>query len=95
MKVNQWFPAKERLPKIDEPVLIFSTILPTPTVAILSEAKVYNRGSSKVIYYQTWEVVDMGEHIRKEYEYISSVTIPWNTVTHWMPLPESPKEEKK
>ena len=71
LKQTRWIPVTERLPQLEQPVLILD-----------------RRGNIMV---RTLRFL-AGE---KEPSFRPDGLVPQKHITHWMPLPEQPKEEKR
>ena len=81
---NKWIPVTERLPEKDGNYLIFERGYLIPSIRVLSFAK-DGRKVDKYDFKRDWKNV--------WYRYDSEwghITI--DDVTHWMPLPQPPKE---
>lgn len=65
----EWISVKDRLPSIDENVLVYDNCFKDVSIGYISDFLNYRK---------TW-ITDCGESVS-------------DTVTHWMPLPEPPKE---
>ena len=83
--VPSWIPVSERLPEKDGKFLAHRIICGVvSTMSVVGFA----RNGKKVHEY------DLRKHKNVWYEYDSEVGYyPLTTVTHWMPLPEPPKED--
>lgn len=76
--MSEWISVKERLPALDQFVLVALNDWEEPIIAYLEENKLKH---ANVESFFTWQSPML-------------FGIDWNTVTHWMPLPELPKEDK-
>ena len=74
-EAERWISVEDRLPPLEESVLIFS-LRHDPITAVLCKEK--NHGSNQVI----WQNSAGGSDLVVE-----------GNVTHWMPLPASPKAD--
>lgn len=80
---SEWISVKERMPALDTEVLVFAVGLPEwgfegKTTMAIAYRFTYRFGSSGKEYEQ-WSTP--WEYFHKDYK-----------ITHWMPLPEPPKE---
>lgn len=76
--MSEWISVKERLPALDQFVLVALTNWEEPKIAYLEEHKLKH---ANVESFFMWESPML-------------MSIDWHTVTHWMPLPKLPKEDR-
>ncbi len=75
--MSEWISVKDRLPAVNQFVLVAITNCYEPVIGCLEEHKLKH---ANVASFFIWESPML-------------TSIDWHTVTHWMPLPEMPKEE--
>lgn len=87
---QQWISVKDRLPKIGTDVLV-----KVSKDSVMSDD---NGNNPEPIIYDFYSVMSLyyqnGQHIWDTRPITDACPLKWDDVTHWMPLPDEPKEEK-
>ena len=83
--MSEWISVKERLPALNQVVLVALINWEEPIIACFEEHKLKHANVESFFTWKSpmlWNIEPM------------LWNIDWKTVTHWMPLPEMPKEDK-
>ena len=90
--MSEWISVKERLPAVGQIVQV---------VLIVSALPNTGKESQREIIYASLEALYIPNSHMGRYYYWHSRTanielrdVEWSKITHWMPLPELPKEEE-
>ena len=84
-----WIPVSERLPEVLTPVLVMHRYEPYDRVTIGCRFQPDKRHKPYWIFFAHWMGDDMMHHAIGDH----MICPGGEYVTHWMPLPEPPKEE--
>lgn len=82
----KWIPVSERLPDTDGRYLVYKNIWGSAWFDVVSFAK-DGRKIDEYDFHRDWE--NVWYNYSSEWGYVTT-----NSVTHWMPLPEAPKEDE-
>lgn len=83
--MSEWISVKERLPAEGQQVLLIVSLAENPKEIIYATLESAYIPNSHMGIYHYWQSRTANITLRD---------VVWSKITHWMPFPELPKEEK-